>query len=104
MGELKDFINLYIQDSSMIPDLLSEVTLNLVAKIQKQLYPKHGWITGDLHDSFPSGAGFTVNKKGGVVEVESSIYYDPFVEDGHHSFGGYHHKQKGLEETVAMYR
>ena len=51
MGEVKDFINLYIEDSGLIEEKLNEITLNLTANIQDQLYPGHGWITGNLHDS-----------------------------------------------------
>lgn len=107
MGEIKDFINLYIKDSGMIEDKLSEISLNLTMNIQDELRPGHGYIRGDLHNSIQSN--FRVNTTGGVVEAYSKIYYAPFVDDGHRLrngewWEGYHFMEKGLEATVAMYR
>ena len=103
MGEIKDFINLYIEDSGMIDELLSEVTMNLQANIQDELYPTHGWITGNLHDSIQSNIT-SKNKLSAVIEAYTMVEYAPYVNDGHHSFGGYHFMEHGLEKTVAMYR
>ena len=102
MGEIKDFIQVYIEDSGMIEEKLSEIELKLTAKIQNQLYPGHGWITGNLHDSIQSNS--KPNKGGGVVEAYTEMYYAEWVDTGHHSFKGYHYMQKGLDATVAMYR
>ena len=105
MGEITDFINLYIEDSGMIDEILNDVVLNLQGNIQDQLYPGHGWVTGNLHDSIQSNIA-SKNNFGGVVEAYSSIWndYGQWVNDGHHSWEGYHFMEKGLEKTVAMYR
>jgi len=105
MGEIKDFIKVYIEDSGMIDELLSEVKMNLQANIQDELYPGHGWITGNLHDSIQSNIT-SKNNLGGVIEAYSNIWndYGQWVNDGHHSWGGYHFLEQGLSKTVAMYR
>jgi hypothetical protein len=53
--------------------------------VQDQLYPGHGYRTGNLHDS--------VN--GELIEwnhavVGTPVIYSIYVEDGHHRFKGYH--------------
>ena len=108
MGEIKDFINLYIEDSGMIEKELNELTMNLTANIQNQLEPGHGWITGNLHDSINSNVK---SHKGShaTIEAYTKIEYAPFVDDGHtlrngEWWEGYHFMEKGLDETVAMYR
>ena len=103
MGEIVDFIQLYVQDSGMIEDMLNEVALNLQGNIQDQLYPRHGWVTGNLHDSIQSNIASKTNS-GGVVEAYTMVEYAPYVDEGHHSFPGYHFMEHGLEATVAMYR
>ena len=103
MGEIKDFVNVYIEDSGMIEEKLSEIETQLKFNIQDQLYPGHGFIRGDLHDSIETNVASS-NKEGGVIEAYTQLYYAPFVNDGHHSFGGYHFMETGLDQTVAMYR
>ena len=124
MGEVKDFINLYIEDSDLIDDKLSEITLNLTMNIQDELYPGHGWITGNLHDSIQSN----ISSKSGlnaIIKAYTMIEYAAAVNDGSRAidssegklmkmpwgyrrsrkaFKGYHFMEKGLEKTVAMYR
>lgn len=103
MGEVKDFINLYITDSDLIDEALNDITLNLTKNIQDQLYPGHGWITGNLHDSIQSNI---ISKSGlnAIIEAYTMIEYATYVNDGHHSFEGYKFMEKGLEATVAMYK
>lgn len=103
MGEIKDFINVYISESGLIEDSLSEIALNLTANIQEELYPGHGYVRGDLHDSIQSNIT-SKNNLGGVIEAYSPVEYAEWVNDGHHSWGGYHFLEQGLSKTVAMYR
>ena len=85
MGEVKDFINLYITDSGMIDEKLSEIETNLVKNIQDQLdsgKPKpNGWITGNLHDSIQSN----ISRKGmsATIEAWTATEYAGWVNDGH---------------------
>ena len=108
MGEITDYIQLYVEDSGMIEDKLSEIMLNLTANIQDQLYPGHGYIRGDLHDSIQSDIT-AQNKTIAVIRAYSEVEYAPWVNDGHRLrnnewWEGYHFMEKGLEATVAMYR
>ena len=103
MGEIKDFIELYVEESDMIPEILGDLSGKLQENIQDELYPGHGWITGNLHDSIQSNIT-SKNKLSAVIEAYTMIEYAPYVNDGHHSFGGYHFMEAGLSKTVAMYR
>ena len=124
MGEVKDFINLYIEDSGLIDDKLSEIEMNLKMNIQDQLYPGHGWITGNLHDSIKSN----ITAKSGLnatIEAYTMVEYAAAVNDGTRAIKssegklmkmpwGYRRSRKatkgikfmegGLAATVAMYR
>lgn len=91
-----------IKDSDMLEEKLEDISLDLVANIQEQLYPGHGYITGNLHDSIQSD--YVSDGINGVVRAYSQIEYAPYVDKGHHSWEGYHFMETGLEETVAMYK
>ena len=108
MGEIKDFIELYVEESDMIPEILGDLSGKLQENIQDELYPTHGWITGNLHDSIQSNI-ISQNNLGGVIEAYTMIEYAPWVNDGHTLrngawWEGYHFMEAGLEKTVAMYR
>lgn len=108
MGEIKDFIELYVEESDMIPEILEDITINLTANIQDELTPGHGYKRGDLHDSIQSNI-ISQNNLGGVIEAYTMIEYAPWVNDGHTLrngawWEGYHFMEAGLEKTVAMYR
>ena len=130
MGEVKDFINLYIEDSGLIEEKLDEITLNLTANIQDQLYPGHGYDTGNLHDSIKSN----ITSKSGLnatIEAYTMVEYAKYVNDGtrphpivskkgpgsrlntpfgifrmvqHPGTKGLKFMEGGLDATVAMYR
>ena len=124
MGEVKDFINLYIEDSDLIDDKLSEIEIDLKKNIQDELYPGHGVITHNLHDSIESD----ITSKSGLratIEAYTPVEYAVAVNDGSRAidssegklmkmpwgyrrsrkaFKGYHFMEAGLEATVAMYR
>lgn len=109
-----------IKDSDMLEEQLDDISSNLVANIQGQLYPGHGYITGDLHDSIKSD--YTQTGLNGLVRAYSQIEYAKWVDKGspavegklmkmpwgyrmsRKEFGGYNFMETGLEETVAMYK
>lgn len=108
MGEIRDFIQLYVQDSGMLEEVISELALKLVENIQEPISPGHGWITGDFHNSIQSDFKKT-GKTTAIVEAYSKIEYAPWVDDGHtlrngEWWEGYHFFDKGLDKTVAMYQ
>lgn len=120
MSDIRDFINLYIQDE-MVDDALNDVSLKLVENIQDELYPGHGVDSHDLHDSIKSNIPFK-NNLSAIIEAYTGIEYAPYVNDGtdavkgklmkmpwgyrmsRKAFKGYHFMEKGLEATVALYR
>ena len=124
MGEIKDFINLYIEDSDLIDDKLSEIEIDLKKNSQDELYHGHGVITHNLHDGIESDI---ISKSGlnAIIKAYTMIGYAAAVNDGSRAidssegklmkmpwgyrrsrkaFKGYHFMEKGLEKTVAMYR
>lgn len=123
MGEIKDFIHLYISESGMIPQMLNDLSMDLEKNIKEELYPGHGYDRGDLHDSITAYV-VSFDDHGGKIEAKagSQIGYAPYVNDGtpavegklmkmpwgyrmsRKAFPGYHFMEAGLEKTVAMYR
>ena len=123
MGEIKDFIHLYISESGMIPQMLNDLSMDLEKNIKEELYPGHGYDRGDLHDSITAYV-VSFDDHGGKIEAKagSQIGYAPYVNDGtpavegklmkmpwgyrmsRKAFLGYHFMEAGLEKTVAMYR
>ena len=130
MGEITEFVQLYIENADVLEEQLDEMSLKLVENIQNQLYGGHGRITGNLRDSIQSD--FSVDGLNGVVRAyiggtaeeygwavndgygPHDIYAKPgsalntpfglFKKVHHPGFGGYQFMEAGLEETVALYR
>ena len=48
MGEIKDYVQLYIEDSDLLDDFAKEFSLTLRANIKSELYEGHGRDTGNL--------------------------------------------------------
>lgn len=108
MGEITDFIQLYVEDSGMLEDKLNEITLDLTANIQNQLYPGHGYQRGDLHGSIQSDI-VSQDSTEAIIRAYTPIEYAPFVDDGHRLrngewWDGYHFMETGLEQTINNYR
>ena len=51
MGEITEFIQLYLENGDTLEEKLDEMSLKLVENIQNQLYSEHGRINGNLRDS-----------------------------------------------------
>ena len=55
MGEITEFIKLYIQDSNILEDEVEKISRNLEENIRDIIGPgKVGYDTGHLHDSIVS--------------------------------------------------
>ena len=130
MGEIVEFIQLYIEDANLLEEELDTMSLKLVENIQNKLYYGHGRITSNLRDSIQTD--FTVDGLNGLVRGyidgtaeeygwlvndgfdEHDIFakpgsalktpYGPFKKVHHPGFDGYHFMEDGLEDTVALYR
>ena len=110
MGEITDFIVLYLESSDLLEDKLDEIALKLNEKIQNQLYTGHGRITGNLRDSIQSDYDLEDGLTGIVrAYIGDFAPYGAYVDDGHtlrndEWWEGYHFLEEGLDETVALYR
>ena len=109
MGEIVDYIKLYLENSDILEDKLDELALKLAENIQKQLYHGHGRITGNLRDSIQND--YSVDGLEGVVRayIGDSAPYGVYVNVGHtlrndEWWEGYHFLEEGLDETCALYR
>ena len=132
MGEITEFIQLYLENGDTLEEKLDEMSLKLVENIQNQLYSGHGRISGNLRESIQSD--FTANGLTGLVRAYiggtaeeygwavndgypahdiyaapgSALYWPgakyPVKKVHHPGFGGYEFMEAGLEETVALYR
>lgn len=75
---------MYIGESDLIADSLSDITLNLTKNIQDELYPGHGVITHNLHDSIQSNVtAFNQSDLTAIIEAYTMVEYAPWVNDGH---------------------
>ena len=106
MGEITEFLTLYLEDSGILEDKLDELSLKLGENIQNQLYYGHGRVTGNLRDSIGNEYEVTTPGKEAIVKafIGDSAPYGIYVDEGHHSWEGYHFMEAGLEETIALYR
>ena len=51
MGEIKDFVSLYIQDSDILEESANQLAMNLEINIKNQLWEGHGYDEGRLKRS-----------------------------------------------------
>ena len=111
MGEITEFIKLYIEDSNLLEKELDEMSLKLIENIQRHLYRGHGRKEGTLHDGISSDFALsspTTATVRGFIDGPAGEY-GWYVNDGHtlrndEWWEGYHFMEEGLEETVALYR
>ena len=111
MGEITDFVILYLQDENVLEEELDNMSLKLRENIQNHLYRGHGRDTGNLRDSIESDFALQSPKEGLVRAriIGTANEYGWYVNDGHRLrnnewWEGYHFMEDGLEETVALYR
>lgn len=111
MGEIVDFIKLYIEEEGVLEEKLDDIALAFVEKTQNQLYRGHGRRSGDLKDGISSDYTLSSPTEGvvrGFIKGPAGEY-GWYVNDGHTLrngkwWEGYHFMEDGLEETVALYR
>ena len=104
MEDLVEIVRLYVEDAGLIEEKLDEMSIDLRENIQNELYFGHGRVTGNLRDSI--GNDYDVDGLNGVVRayIGDSAPYGVFVDEGHHSWEGYHFMQTGLDTTLQNYR
>ena len=100
MGEITDYVTLYIEQSDILEDKTSEISVDLEKNIQDVIGPgKVGYDTGHLHDSIVSD--YAVGQSMGVV---MGWYSEDYGEYWYRWKGGVDFLNKGLEDTLKQYR
>lgn len=117
MGELTDFINLYIEDEGLFEEKVQEIQMSLEEQTKLSLNigmnsytPKYLSLppsqqykrTGHTMDSIMTE--YTVHGLKGIIRAYlSQDDYTKFVDENS-IWGGYHFFKGGLEKTLALYR
>lgn len=99
MGEIVDFVNLYIEDSDLLEETAKEVSNSLETNIKNVIAPgKVGYDTGHLHDTIQSN-----HSSKGKIAVVVGWYSADYGKYWYRWKGGVDFLQKGLEATLKMY-
>ena len=99
MGEVTEIIELYLQDSGVFEDKVSEIAHSFEENAKNVISPGSvGYDTGHLHDSIQ--ADYTVDGLEGVI---TGWYGADYGQYWYRWIDGEDFMQVGLEETIAMY-
>ena len=100
MGEITDYVTLYIEQSDILEDKAEEISVDLEKNIQEVIGPGNvGYDTGHLHDSVV--ADYAVGQSMAVVRGWYSADYGQYW---YRWKGGVDFLNKGLEDTLKQYR
>ena len=100
MGEITDYVTLYIEQSDILEDKAEEISVDLEKNIQEVIGPGNvGYDTGHLHDSVV--ADYAVGQSLAVVRGWYSADYGQYW---YRWKGGVDFLNQGLEDTLALYR
>ena len=100
MGEITDFITLYIKDSDILEEKVSEISETLETKIKEVIGPGNvGYDTGHLHDSVVSDYSIQ-----GDIGVVIGWYGADYGKYWYRWKGGVDFLNQGVENTLALYR
>lgn len=100
MGEITDYVTLYIEQSDILEDKAEEISVDLEKNIQEVIGPGNvGYDTGHLHDSVV--ADYAVGQSMAVVRGWYSADYGQYW---YRWKGGVDFLNQGLEDTLALYR
>ena len=99
MGEIVDFVKLYIEDSDILEDKAKEVSHDLEENIKMIISPGNvGYDTGHLHDSIVSN--YAIDKD---IAVVIAWYGEDYGQYWYRWIGGTDFMQDGLDATMEMY-
>ena len=100
MGEITDYVTLYIEQSDILEDKAEEISVDLEKNIQEVIGPGNvGYDTGHLHDSVVSD--YAVGQSMAVV---MGWYGPDYGKYWYRWKGGVDFLNKGLEDTLKQYR
>ena len=101
MGEIEDFVRVYIEDSDILEDTASKISRDLEANIKDIIRPGQvGYDTGHLHDSVWSNYDM-INKDTAVV---TGSYHVDYGQYWYRWKGGTDFLNDGLEKTLEAYK
>lgn len=100
MGEITEFVELYVKNSDILEDKAKEISNSLEDNIKNIIAPgKVGYDTGHLHDNVLSN--YTVN---GNTALVIGWYTPDYGQYWYRWKGGVDFLKGGLEKTVELYR
>ena len=107
MGEIKDFVKLYIEDSDLLEDSAKLIAGDLQKNMRSNLWKGHGYDTGQLYRDIYSK--HDVSKNSAIVIGGFTVEHGDYVirgvrGKGKAKAGKIDFLNKGLEKTVEMYR
>ncbi len=107
MGEIADFVNLYIENSDILEDTAKDITFDLVKNMRSNLWRGHGYDTGELYNDIT--ADYTVYSKLAIIMGWFTVEHGKYVISGvrgkgRAKSGPIDFLGKGLEKTISLYR
>lgn len=100
MGEITDYVRIYIEESDILEEKAKEVSKSLETNIKNVIAPgKVGYDTGHLHDTVKSNYGTT-----GKLAVVVGWYSADYGQYWYRWKGGVNFLEQGLKETLEMYK
>ena len=100
MGEITEIVELYIEDSDLLEDKVTEISTQLETNIKNVIGPGSvGYDTGHLHDSIVSDS-----EVDGLTGIVTGWYGADYGQYWYRWKGGQDFLTVGLEQTVALYR
>lgn len=100
MGEITEYVTLYIENSDILEDKASEISHDLEENIKDVISPGSvGYDTGHLHDSVV--ADYTVGQNTAAIV---GWYGADYGQYWYRWKGGVDFLNKGLEDTLKQYR
>lgn len=107
MGEIKDFVKLYIEESDLIAPKVIEISNELKTNMRSNLWKGHGYDKGELYRDIYSN--YTLEKGGGVVIGGYTVEHGQYVISGVRGkgtakSGPIDFLSDGLNKTVEAYR
>lgn len=101
MGEIKNIVDIYINESSILEDEAKKVSNSLENNIQDVIAPGQvGYDTGHLHDTIASNYK-VINPKLAIVD---GSYHADYGQYWYRWKGGKDFMKQGLKETLEMYK
>ena len=100
MGEITDYVTLYIEQSDILEDKAEEISVDLEKNIQEVIGPGNvGYDTGHLHDNI-----ITNYAVGQSMAVVMGWYGPDYGQYWYRWKGGVDFLNQGLEDTLSLYR